>query len=109
MICPGCKERGETSTVHQNGGTLSTCMAGSPGHYDEAGTFVPGVDPNTHTTLYRCSRGHALTVVRLQGRPDEIRVETSLTHWRSAWNAGSDETLRPCRSGTPATPTPENH
>jgi hypothetical protein len=74
LICPACKAEGETSTVHQNGGTISTCMAGSPGYYDERGAWVPGCDPNTHTTLYRCSRGHPLSVVRQHGKLDEVRV-----------------------------------
>jgi hypothetical protein len=56
MRCPKCVHDDLRSTV-QIGHSWSTCMAGSQ-YYDEHGNFVSS-DPNTVSTGYRCSNGHA--------------------------------------------------
>lgn len=78
MICPLCKAENATSTVTA-GVTSSTCMAFSPGHYDESGAWVRHADPNWHTTTYACSRGHTVRIRRREGEPDVIEWTTTLT------------------------------
>jgi hypothetical protein len=58
MRCPVCVEKDQESTLHP-GMSSTTCMAGSLGHYDKAGDWVEGYDPNVTTTPYRCSNGHS--------------------------------------------------
>lgn len=83
MKCQFCNDEGERSTV-MIGGSSSTCMGVSPGHYDEDGEFVAGFDPNWHTTEYFCSRGHRFKVMRRQGTADVLTLISTLTTSSSA-------------------------
>ncbi len=56
MKCPECVKEGERSIVHV-GATITTCMAGSF-YYDEDG-HAHSHDPNGHSQVWRCSRGHS--------------------------------------------------
>jgi hypothetical protein len=74
MICPFCEGESAKSTVTP-GATTSTCMAGTPGHYDTAGAWVRGYDPNWHTTGYRCSRGHQFTTTYREGAAPMVTLD----------------------------------
>lgn len=58
MKCPECVKEGARSTMTPGGFSTTTCMAFSPGHFDEDGKWVAHRDPNITTTGYTCSRGH---------------------------------------------------
>jgi hypothetical protein len=74
MKCPFCEKEGATSTLRPDSFSTSTCMASSPGLYDETGKWVPGWDPNWSSQGYTCSRGHRYMVRSRQGSPDEITL-----------------------------------
>ena len=61
VICPGCEEEGERSTVERRY-CRTTTMAVSV-WYDEDGQ-EHREDPNTETCTYRCSGGHTFTLKR---------------------------------------------
>jgi hypothetical protein len=71
-----------TSTLHP-GASFTTCMAGSPGYYDEAGDWVDGYDPNITSTHYGCSQGHTFVEKSRMGKV----IETVITR--------RDEAARP--------------
>lgn len=61
MKCPKCEELGLMSTVRV-GASITTCAAASS-WYDEEGNYHY-YDPNSTTTNYSCSQGHAWSVTR---------------------------------------------
>ena len=77
MKCPFCEKDGQRSTVTPDSWSTSTCIAFSPGHYDEDGQWVRHADPNTRRQGYSCSRGHGYTIESCDGQPDEIRLNYS--------------------------------
>lgn len=70
MFCPVCQEKGLTSRVYP-GMTLGTLM-NTHSYYDENGVYHHE-DPNSYTTEYSCSQGHAWRIVRWQDG-EEIKV-----------------------------------
>jgi hypothetical protein len=79
MRCPVCVEKEMRSALYP-GGSFTTCMAGSPGHYDEAGDWVEGYDPNITTTSYGCTNGHTFVEKSRMGKV----IETVVTHREEA-------------------------
>ncbi len=58
MFCLECQKEGKKSKLYI-GTSLVTCMGFTP-YYDEDGVYQHN-DPNTTTTDYSCSNGHAWT------------------------------------------------
>jgi len=59
-VCVECKKLGEKSSIYANGSS-STLMSGGPPYWDEDGIYHSH-DPNTITSAYSCSKGHAFTI-----------------------------------------------
>lgn len=59
MICPKCKEEGNTSKVYSGYG-MTTC-AGTMSYYDEQGKYHYH-DSNITTSQATCSNGHRITM-----------------------------------------------
>lgn len=64
MFCNKCLEEGETSIITPSGST-STLMYSDP-YYDTEGLYHYH-DPNTHSSNYRCSRGHKFFINLTRG------------------------------------------
>lgn len=78
-VCPFCRREDRTSELCPDAYVRSTCMAVSPGYFDEAGEWVPERDPNWHTRAYTCSRGHRFDVRRRDGEADVVTLLSTLT------------------------------
>ena len=72
--CPFCVAENRTSRLTPSPMSSSTCMAGSPGSFDEAGKWFAGSDPNWHTREWWCSAGHRFTVTKHEGDADDVRL-----------------------------------
>jgi hypothetical protein len=116
MICPYCKAENAASCV-TTGGMSSTCIAGSPGYFDERGKWVRARDPNWHTTEYFCTRGHRYEVKRREGDADVVRLVSTLggkiaTSGASvlvvdpSWSTPNSVAVTPAAAPPPETPAP---
>ena len=58
-ICAECEKDGKQYQVFAPMGGMTTCMAYTPGYWDESGKYVENKDPNITTYTYECSNGHS--------------------------------------------------